>query len=469
MKKDTTKNKPKIAPRFLEPRKSPSGSHSTPCTAEEKDENDLGGQQEDHLKHGEEQTKKKQAAKNAAWDKILMEKRPSEEEDEEDEDADWDDEEGDADEDADVCDEDSGDTATEDEVAPVAMGIATAADHINAYVDRLKERRTKASSRGLVGASTGLPQLDEATSGFQQITFIAGKPEAGKTSLATQTCIAALRHDQKLAVVYFLMDDNMTWDDLFDQMVCSEARVDYKKLTEGILSLEEKKTINNAIGRLKQEVMPRMVILDGFQNEHGRGVTGEDIFTFCQDSMRQVGAERVLVVLDMLNDLPHPKVSGNWEVDWLPTIRRIEGDPDRWRLEQVVDLEDRSRRVCPGGWPILALCQLRKLEGKGREPDLDDFLGGVALGYKCKRAFILIRDTNAGPCKSVVPVTLVTKKARHGEMIRLPLLFHHTQFRFEEVKTSTRQGNKTTRKESRSTSENRSASSSSFDPLAGME
>jgi len=357
-----------------------------------------------------------------------------EDEDDDDEDEDDDDDDED-DDDEDEEDDRSPPAATVDNKKPDNR-ITTAADKILGYATRLTERQSKVPDSGLVGAATGLTQLDQATGGVQQMTIIAGRTQTGKTSLAAQISIAALRNDPKLAVDYYLMD-NMVQDELFDQIICSEARIDHANYTGGKLSSDEQKRVKEVTARLQKEVLFRMRINDRISNQDGLGLEGWRIFDFCQALMEQVGAERVLVVLDMLNDLPHPNMSGNWPKEYHPNIRRIESDPDRWRLEQLLELRKLSEKICDGGWPVLALCQLRKQYSQREEdPTIEDLLGGVNLGYKAQQVYFLLPDPKADPRKPVVPVTLAIMKARFGQTIRLPLQFHHTQFRFEEVNST---------------------------------
>src|SRR5262249_17637628 len=73
--------------------------------------------------------------------------------------------------------------------------IPTDADCFDDYLAGLEARRSDTQSRGLVGLATGLARLDQATGGVQQITVIGGRTQTGKTSLATQICLAALRND----------------------------------------------------------------------------------------------------------------------------------------------------------------------------------------------------------------------------------------------------------------------------------
>lgn len=447
-------NKPASGTGYLKPRKPPY-EPSTPARIVAGEQVELRGPQEDTAAADEQS---KLAVRKAAWDKLLVEEETSRDEEDEYED------DGDP----------RGDQVTKDQscgegVATPGPQIETAADRLDDYIACLKERRSGTMARGLVGASTGLPKLDAATGGFQQITFVAANATADLTSFAAQASIAALRHDPKLAVVYYLLGGT-TADELSDLMLCCESRMGYKKLLEEQLSESDRGKVNGALGRLREDALPRLSIRDTFRNEHGRGLCGEDIFNTCLRFMKQVRAERVLVVLDMLNDLPHPEASGSWDDDWLPAVRRIEADPDRWRMDQVTELRTRSEHVCPGGWPVLALCQLRKWESKGREPDLDDILGGVRLGHKAKQVFILVPELATASSKSAtVPVKLHIAKARQSDMGCLPLLLHRAQCRFEEAKVPSNKGSQAGGKSSRPASKCDVMSSSPVDPLAGLD
>jgi DnaB-like helicase C terminal domain len=453
----------------LKPRKPPGDAVSIANQNVERGEDEWGGQEEAHLNEVAERDAEAQAARKARLDKLLAEEEAADEEDDEgDEEEDDEEDVGEADDEGDDDDDEYIQPWTPPQVVPPsAPAIETDADRMEDYIGRLKERRAGAIGRGLVGASTGLPTLNAATGGLQQLTLLVGTTGSGKTSFAAQAVAEALRHDPKLAAVYYAMDD-MTEDDLLDQMVCREAGVDHETLVGEQMSQEEKGKVNAALATLREDVQRRMRTLDHFPNKDGRGESGEDIFGFCHRFMRQVGAERVLVVLDMLNDLPHPRASGSWDEEYLPSIRRIEGDPDRWRLEQVVDLRERSLEVCPGGWPILALCKFRKSVPIGKEPEIEDILGSVDLAYKAMRVFFLVPDPEADPEAPVVGVTLAIKKGRHADMVRLPLLFHRSHFRLEEAKGPTEGGKKAGKKAPRPSSAKQATPSAAFDPLAGM-
>jgi hypothetical protein len=380
-----------------------------------------------------------------------------------------DDEDDDAEEDEDEDEDSEDEVQAANHASPPARTIRTDADEYERYIDRLEERRRRLRRVGLVGAATGLAQLDNAIGGLQKITILGGHTQTGKTSLATQFCLAALRRDPKLAVVYFLLD-NMTPDDLFDQITCNEARVDYKEYVGGELSDEERKKVQAATTRLRKGILRRMVTVTGFRAD-GRGLTGERMFNFCASFMRQVGATRVMPVIDMLEDIQLPHLTGDDHKEFLAYVRGVEAQAEEWRLRQVVELSARSDSVIEGGWPVLVLAKLRKSLARHEEPQLEDLLGGVALSYKAQRVFFLVPDPSARADAAVAPVTLLIQKARHGQAVRFPLSFYHTQFRFEEAPgRAPAAGGKAARAPKGNKAANKEASQPQrVNPLAGME
>ena len=382
--------------------------------------------------------------------------------------------------DAEISDEDAldedGQDADEDEdgveTGDAKPKMMTDADRFPDYLRRLKARRRNAQDRGLTGAATGLAQLDAATGGVQEVTILGGPTQSGKTSLAAQICLAALQHDPTLAVVYWLLDQ-MTEDDLFDQLICHRARVDHRTFVDGKLSPEEQGRVESAVDWLRKCIWPRMLTLDSpLPDKHGFGLSSERMFNKCRGFMEQVGARRLLVVIDMLDDMPIPWVVGTETDEYVREVHRIEAEPDRWRLQQVLALNDMAKETSLGGWPILAICKLRKSLSRREEPSLDDLLGSVQLAYKAARVLFLIPEDSRAATADVVRVTLVCKKGRHARPIRLPLDFHHTQFRFAEAKGSPRVssgGKSASGRATREEQERHTRRAARLDPLAGMD
>jgi hypothetical protein len=337
--------------------------------------------------------------------------------------------------------------------------IWTDADRWEDYAAHLTERRALAQQQRCVGVASGLPQLDESIGGLQGVTVIAGPTQSGKTSLACQFLLAGLRADPELAVLYFLLDE-MSADDLFDQLICYVAKVDHRPYVTGPLTTEERVRVRDAMRWYRTTVAPRMLTVDKSPcDSEGLGFLSHVIMRdYVSKLLKRTQPSRLMIVIDMFEDLPLP-VKG-------PTkhIEQVWKDPCAWRLDQVMALFTWTQKICSDGWPILVLAKLRKLVQGHVEPTLDDLLGGVALGYKAKRVFFLTPNCPTEEGSAAVPVTLRVMKGRHGRTVSLPLLFHHTQFTFKEASGDPAATAKTRKPRVRKPG----ANAPPLDPLAGL-
>ncbi|HEY7461055.1 MAG TPA: replicative DNA helicase [Gemmatimonadota bacterium] len=101
----------------------------------------------------------------------------------------------------------------------------------------------------VTGVPSGFRDLDRLTAGFQlsDLIIVAGRPGSGKTSLALNVAMhASLEHPFPVAV--FSLE--MSRDQLVQRMLCSEARVDSKKLRFEWKRPERFKYIIDVVNRL---------------------------------------------------------------------------------------------------------------------------------------------------------------------------------------------------------------------------
>jgi len=99
------------------------------------------------------------------------------------------------------------------------------------------------------GISSGFPELDEKTAGFQKgdMILIAARPSMGKTTFALNLAeYAALRGGKSVAV--FSLE--MSKEQLAYKLLCSEANVDMTKLRNGSLEDKDWENIAKASGPL---------------------------------------------------------------------------------------------------------------------------------------------------------------------------------------------------------------------------
>ncbi|MBU3110512.1 replicative DNA helicase [Clostridium lacusfryxellense] len=99
------------------------------------------------------------------------------------------------------------------------------------------------------GISSGFPELDDKTAGFQKgdMILIAARPSMGKTTFALNLAeFAALRQGKSVAV--FSLE--MSKEQLSYKLLCSEANVDMSKLRHGDLEDRDWENIAKASGPL---------------------------------------------------------------------------------------------------------------------------------------------------------------------------------------------------------------------------
>jgi len=104
---------------------------------------------------------------------------------------------------------------------------------------------------GVTGVSTGFPDLDNKTSGFQagDLIIIAARPSMGKTSFVLNIAQnAAIGGGAKVAIFSLEMSKSQ----LVERLLCSEARVDLQKLRKGRLQSDEFSRLATAAAHLNQ-------------------------------------------------------------------------------------------------------------------------------------------------------------------------------------------------------------------------
>ena len=113
-------------------------------------------------------------------------------------------------------------------------------------IDRLYDKK-----EAITGITTGFPDLDRLTAGFQNadLVIIAARPAVGKTALALNIAQnVAVKY--KIPVAIFSLE--MSKDQLAQRMLCSEAEIDAQRLKTASLSDIGWKKLTRALGRLSE-------------------------------------------------------------------------------------------------------------------------------------------------------------------------------------------------------------------------
>jgi replicative DNA helicase len=101
---------------------------------------------------------------------------------------------------------------------------------------------------GITGVSTGFPDLDELTGGFQgsDLVLVAARPSQGKTAIAVSMALAVAHGGRGVAFFSAEMSKNQ----IVQRMLCHEARVNLLDMRKGTLDDDAYVQLANVAGPL---------------------------------------------------------------------------------------------------------------------------------------------------------------------------------------------------------------------------
>ena len=108
------------------------------------------------------------------------------------------------------------------------------------------------SDQNITGLPTGIADLDEKTSGWQdgELIILAARPSMGKTALALNFIESVILHTQRTALVFSL---EMPADSLMMRMLSSVGRIDQSRIRNGKLTEEDWPKLEMAARKLKDK------------------------------------------------------------------------------------------------------------------------------------------------------------------------------------------------------------------------
>tara|TARA_B100000131_G_scaffold94309_1_gene91272 strand:+ start:1739 stop:3103 length:1365 start_codon:yes stop_codon:yes gene_type:complete len=125
--------------------------------------------------------------------------------------------------------------------------------HLKEAVNTVFEKiqTTTPGEDNLTGIPTGYPDLDKMTSGFQpgDLVILAARPSMGKTTLALNFA-QHMAIQNKVPVAIFSCE--MPSEQLAVRLLCSEAKIDSKRMRTSSLKDNEYRDLNLAFGKLSE-------------------------------------------------------------------------------------------------------------------------------------------------------------------------------------------------------------------------
>ena len=248
----------------------------------------------------------------------------------------------------------------EQRMRPGFVPISVTAEASLKAIEELTRRREM-----ITGVPTGFPLLDEMTAGLQpnDLVILAARPSMGKTSLALNLCTyAALSHGRTVGV--FSLE--MSHQQLFFRMLCSEGHVDAHRLRTGRVDREEWQGIIKVFGRLSGAP----VFID---DTPGIGVM--EMRAKARRLKREHGLDLLII-------------------DYLQLMRGRERYENR--QPEISDISRSLKELAKElGIPVLALSQLSRApeqRGGDRRPQLSDLRESGAIEQDADVVMFLYRE-----------------------------------------------------------------------------
>ena len=263
------------------------------------------------------------------------------------------------------------------------------------------------SKSDITGLSTGLAELDERTSGWQngELIILAARPSMGKTALALNFVEAGL-FTQTRPVLVFSME--MPSDSLIMRMISSVGRIDQGRIRNGQLTEEDWPKLSSAVQKMKGA--PLFI-------DDTPALTPQDMRARIRRTVREHG-EPGLIMVDYLQLMQTAGVS--------------EG-----RTQEISEIS-RSMKAMAKEYncPVIALSQLnRGVEQRpNKRPMNSDLRESGAIEQDADVILFIYRDeyyNEDSPEKGVAE--LIVGKQRNGEVGTCRAAFVGKYTRFENL------------------------------------
>ncbi|MEE9230813.1 MAG: replicative DNA helicase [Acidobacteriota bacterium] len=278
--------------------------------------------------------------------------------------------------------------------------LRTVADQSLRVIEKLSEQHEL-----ITGLATGLERFDELTSGLQRgdLVVLAGRPSMGKTALALNIAQhAAVKNKLKIGI--FSLE--MTKEQLFLRLLCSQARVDSHRLRTGTLTKTDWTKMTLGFGQLADAEIyiddsPGISILE------------------MRAKARRLKLERGLDLLI---------------VDYLQLVRgrsRYEN-----RTQEISEISRSLKGLAKElNLPLIAISQLSRApetRGGDRRPQLSDLRESGAIEQDADVVAFVYREEVYRPSEeNRGRATLIIGKQRNGPIGDVDLVFLKEYTRFE--------------------------------------
>jgi len=273
---------------------------------------------------------------------------------------------------------------------------------LNTVFDTIQSTYTNEDK--IIGVTSGYKDLDQMTSGFQygDLIILAARPSMGKTTLALNFAANAAIQKQ-LPVAIFSCE--MPKEQLAMRLLCSEAKLDSKRLRTANLRDHEYRDLNQAFGRLAEAP----IFIDD-----SAAISPLELRAKCR--RLQLDADIKLIIIDYLQLMKSSK-------------KRIEN-----RFQEISEIVREVKAFAKeSGIPIIALSQLsRDVEKRqDKRPQMSDLRESGEIEQTADLIMFIHRDNYyEGQSEETSPAKIVIAKQRNGPTGDVNLVFKRDISRF---------------------------------------
>lgn len=260
---------------------------------------------------------------------------------------------------------------------------------------------------GLIGISSGYPDLDKMTDGLKagEMIVLAARPSMGKTSLAINIC-ENVAIDQGIPVGVFSLE--MSKESLVGRMVSSRGRVNERSLTRGCA--DEKEMKNTFTGAMKVGKAPIHI-------DDTAGLSIGQLRSKARRMVQRLGVK--LLVIDYVQLLRTSSRRAN-------------------RQEEIAEISTGIKNMAKElKVPVIAICQLnRELEkDRERKPRVSDLResGQIEQDADIIGMLYAANPEEAARNPDVLMVNLLIAKQRNGPTGDVQFTFFKQFTRFESI------------------------------------
>lgn len=286
-------------------------------------------------------------------------------------------------------------------------------DDAAAYRYKLDQRKTETPC--VLGLSTGIRELDLATSGLTGLTLLGGAAGVGKTDLAIEICCTVLENQPEVAVMF--VEFEMEKDRVLDRIVCNLAGVTEDEVLARELPMGRADDVMRGLDKL-QELSPRLDVMELNAYET---FDGSRFLERRSGFLKRNQCRRALVVMDYLQLIPLENPPG----DSL--------EQDRQRLELLKSLRQRTTTGnSDADDAYLVISEVRKVD-QDRDLVLEDLLGAGRSQFVGENVLLLQNCHDVVSTMESSATELIVAKTRRGRRTRIPLTFLYRRHAFQSA------------------------------------